>query len=85
MKKISAQKMSGKMVMDLDGGEIGILHNVVADAATGMLSELVVKPVAELDTSGFKEEDEYIVIPFQVVKAIKDVIIVDREEMRERA
>ena len=85
MKKISAQKMSGKMVMDLDGGEIGILHNVVADAATGMLSELVVKPAAELDTSEFKEEGEYIVIPFQVVKAIKDVIIVDREEMRERA
>ncbi|MEA2032377.1 MAG: PRC-barrel domain-containing protein [Euryarchaeota archaeon] len=85
MKKISAQKLSGKMVMDLDGGEIGILHNVVADAATGMLSELVVKPAAELDTSGFKEEDKYILIPFQAVKAMKDVIIVDREEMRVRA
>jgi len=50
MKKISAQKLSGKTVMDLDGSEIGILHNVVADAATGLLSELVVKPAAELET-----------------------------------
>jgi len=81
MKKISAQKLSGKMVMDLDGGEIGILHNVVVDVATGMLSELVVKPAAELDTSGFKEGDEYIFIPFQAVKAMKDVIIVDSEEI----
>jgi sporulation protein YlmC with PRC-barrel domain len=81
MKKISAQEMSDKMVMDLDGSEIGILHNVVADAATGLLSELVVKPAAELDTSGFKERDEYICIPFQAVKAVKDVIIVDSEEI----
>ncbi len=81
MKKISAQKMGDKMVMDLDGSEIGILHNVVADAATGLLSELVVKPAAELDTSGFKERDEYICIPFQAVKAVKDVIIVDSEEI----
>jgi len=81
MKKISAQEMSDKMVMDLDGSEIGILHNVVADAATGLLSELVVKPAAELDTTGFKEGDEYIFIPFQAVKAVKDVIIVDSEEI----
>lgn len=81
MKKISAQKLSGKTVMDLDGSEIGILHNVVADVATGLLSELVVKPAAELDTSGFKEEGEYILIPFQAVKAVKDVIIVDSEGM----
>jgi sporulation protein YlmC with PRC-barrel domain len=72
------------MVMDLDGGEIGILHNVVVDVATGLLSELVVKPAADLDTSGFKEGDAYIFIPFQAVKAMKDVIIVDREEIRER-
>jgi len=85
MKKISAQKLSDKKVMDLEGSEIGILHNVVADAATGLLSELMVKPAAEFDTSGFKEEGEYISIPFQAVKAIKDVIIVDSEEIRVRA
>jgi sporulation protein YlmC with PRC-barrel domain len=67
--------------MDLDGGEIGILHNVVVDVATGLLSELVVKPAAELDTTGFKGEEGYIFIPFQAVKAIKDVIIVDNEEI----
>ena len=69
--------------MDLDGREIGILHNIVVDGATGLLSELVVKPAAELDTSGFKEGDAYIFIPFQAVKAMKDVIIVDREEVQD--
>jgi len=42
--------------MDLDGREIGILHNIVVDGATGLLSELVVKPAAELDTTGFKAD-----------------------------
>jgi sporulation protein YlmC with PRC-barrel domain len=57
----------------------------VAEAATGMLKELVVKPNDELDTSKFRKEDEYIYIPFDAVKAVKDVIVVDSEIIRERA
>jgi len=83
--KISVLNLSNKRVVDSEGGEIGALHNIVAEAATGMLKELVVKPNDELDTSKFRKEDEYIYIPFDAVKAVKDVIVVDSEIIRERA
>lgn len=85
MQKISALKLSDKRVVDSEGGEMGMLHNIVADAGTGMLRELVVKPADELDTSNFRKEDEYIFIPFDAVKAIKDVIVVESERIRARA
>ncbi|MHC1599556.1 MAG: PRC-barrel domain-containing protein [Candidatus Methanospirareceae archaeon] len=83
--KISALKLSNKRVVDSEGSEMGMLHNIVAEAGTGMLRELVVKPAEELDTSRFKMEDDYIFIPFDAVKAIKDVIVVDSEKLRTRA
>jgi sporulation protein YlmC with PRC-barrel domain len=85
MQKISALKLSNKRVVDSEGSEMGMLRNIVAEAGTGMLRELVVKPAEELDTSRFKMEDDYIFIPFDAVKAIKDVIVVDSEKLRTRA
>jgi sporulation protein YlmC with PRC-barrel domain len=85
MQKISALKLSNKRVVDSEGSEMGTLLNIVAEAGTGMLKELVVKPADELDTSRFRKEDEYIFIPFEAVKAIKDVIVVDSEKLGARA
>jgi sporulation protein YlmC with PRC-barrel domain len=83
--KISALKLSNKKVVDSEGSEMGIVHNIVAEAGTGMLKELVIKPSDELDTSNFKKEDDYVFLPFDAVKAIKDVIVVDSEKIRTRA
>lgn len=85
MQKISALKLSNKRIVDSEGSEIGTLHNIVAEAGTGMLKELVVKPAEELDKSRFREERGDIFIPFDAVKAIKDVIMVDSEKIRARA
>lgn len=85
MQRISALKLSDKQVVDSEGREMGILFNIIADTGTGLLRELVVKPADELDTSKFKKEDEYIIIPFGAVKAIKDVIVIDSEMIRARA
>lgn len=85
MGRISVLKLSNKRVVDSDGGEVGMLHNIVAEANTGLLRELVVKPSDELDTSKFKEEDGYVFIPFDAVSAVKDVIVVDTLKMRVRA
>jgi sporulation protein YlmC with PRC-barrel domain len=85
MEKISVLKLSEKRVMDSEGVEMGVLHNIIAEAGTGALKELVVKPAEDLDTSRFRKEDEYIFIPFDAVKAIRDVIIVDSEKIRTRA
>ncbi len=85
MKKISAQKLNDKKVMDSEGTEMGVFHNMVVDAGTGLLTELVVKPATELDTSRFRKEGNYIFIPFDTVKAIGDVIVVDSEKIRTHA
>lgn len=83
MRKISGQMLTDKKVVDLEGEIMGVLHNVVADTETGILTELVVKPAAELDTSRFKMDNGYLFIPFDAVTAIKDVIVVDVGMMRE--
>jgi sporulation protein YlmC with PRC-barrel domain len=85
MGKVSVLKLSDKRVMDSEGVEVGVLHNIVAEAGTGILKELVIKPADELDTSRFKKEEDYILIPFDAVKAVRDVIIVDSDRMRVRA
>jgi len=85
MGKLSVLNMSEKRVVDSEGVEVGVLHNIVAEAETGVLKDLVVKPADEFDTSELRKEDEYIFVPFDAVKAVKHVIIVDSEKMRVRA
>ena len=84
MRKMSSLMLSDKKVVDTEGGDMGVLHDLVADAETGILTELVVKPAAELDTSKFKTDDGYLLIPFNTVTAIKDVIVVDIKQIREQ-
>jgi sporulation protein YlmC with PRC-barrel domain len=84
MTKMSSLMLSDKKVLDTEGGEMGVLHNIVADGGTGILTELVVKPAAELDTSKFKTDEGYLFIPFDTVTAIKDVIVVDIKLVREQ-
>jgi sporulation protein YlmC with PRC-barrel domain len=79
---VSAKALNHKRVVDTRGSELGVSHNIVADVETGMLIELVVKPNAKHDTSEFKKEGDHIFIPFDAVKGVKDVILVDSEKMR---
>jgi len=83
--RMFAQKLSYKEVLDSEGREMGVLYNIVVDAKTGILTELVIKPASELDTSGFKKENGYILIPFDAVKSVRDVIVLDSEKIKTRA
>ncbi len=83
--RMFALNLSFKEVMDSEGRELGVLHNIVIDARTGILTELVVKPASDLDTSGFKKENDYIFLPFDAVKSVRDVIVLDSERIRPRA
>lgn len=85
MQKISAHELSNKRVVDSGGREIGLLKNMVAEAGSGMLKELIVKPAEKLDLSRFKTVENYIFIPFDAVSGIEDVIIVDSEKVHARA
>ncbi len=83
--KMSAQKLGYKEVMDASDREIGELHNIIMDATTGRLTELVIKPASMLDTSGLKKENDNIIISIDAVKSIRDVIVLESEKMRKRA
>ncbi len=79
MAKILAKNLFNKRVMLTDGSELGIANNVVMDTHTGALVYLVVKPNTFVDTSKYKIQDNYLLVPFDAVRAAKDYAIVDKK------
>jgi sporulation protein YlmC with PRC-barrel domain len=78
MSKLFAKNLSSKQVMATDGTELGVLFNIVMDVKTGNLIDLIVKPDLALDTSKYKTDEQYLLLPFESVRAIKDYIVVDK-------
>lgn len=79
MTRILAKNLSKKKVMLTDGSELGFANDVVIDSRSGDLLYLMVKPNPVVEVSGFDVQDDYIVIPFKAVKAIKDYAIIDKK------
>ncbi|RLI82193.1 MAG: PRC-barrel domain containing protein [Archaeoglobales archaeon] len=73
---ITAKSIAKKIVTLSDGTIIGELYNVLVDFKTGSLLSLLVKPSKNVDY--FEIQDDLYVIPFDLVKAISDYIVVDR-------
>ncbi|MEZ5334552.1 MAG: PRC-barrel domain-containing protein [Methanolobus sp.] len=82
MVSVFAKNLSSKQVMATDGTEIGILFNIVMDIGSGEIIDLIVKPDMSLDTSRYKTDEQYILLPFESVRAIKDYIVVDKNMAR---
>ena len=78
MSKVFAKNLSSKQVMATDGTELGVLFNMVMDVKTGDLVDLLIKPDLALDTSKYHTDDQYLIVPFEAVRAIKDYIVVDK-------
>jgi sporulation protein YlmC with PRC-barrel domain len=79
MAKILAKNLANKRVMLTDGSELGTANNVIMETHTGELLYLLVKPSAVIDTSKYKTQDGFILIPFEAVRAAKDYAIVDKK------
>jgi sporulation protein YlmC with PRC-barrel domain len=79
---IFASELSDKKVVDTSGSEIGELDHLRVEATTGNLTNLMVKPVPNLNLSEFNASGNLIVVPFAAVKAVKDVIVVDGEQLK---
>ncbi|HEX59509.1 MAG TPA: hypothetical protein ENF26_05130 [Methanomicrobia archaeon] len=77
MKKVFTQKLIDMKVIDVEGSEIGRVKNIIADVKTGALTDLVVEPEVKLDTSSFKRDGEFILVPFEHVRAVGDIITVE--------
>ncbi len=48
------------------------------DVRSGSIEDIVVKPDIALDKAKYKEEGEFVLMPFDSVRAIKDYIVVDK-------
>jgi len=79
MMQIFAKNLRNKQVMSSDGLTIGILSNLVIDVSTGNIIDLVIKPDMGLDKEKFKVVDDFVLISFDAVRAIKDYIVVDKK------
>ncbi|MCZ7399656.1 MAG: PRC-barrel domain-containing protein [Candidatus Methanoperedens sp.] len=94
MAKILAKNLANKRVMLTDGselgfasnvvidtqsGELGFASNVVIDTQSGALVYLVVKPTPMVETSKYKTQSGFVLIPFEAVRAAKDYAIVDKK------
>jgi len=79
MMQIFAKNLRNKQVMSSDGMTIGILSNLVIDVNTGDIIDLVIKPDMGLDKEKFKVDDDFVLISFDAVRAIKDYMVVDKK------
>jgi sporulation protein YlmC with PRC-barrel domain len=78
-KEIFAKNLSNKQVMGSDGTDLGALYDLVIDVNTGDILDLMVKPDPDLNVQEFKIENDFLLLPFDSVRAIKDYIVVDRK------
>ncbi len=77
MKKF-ATELTGKTVMTNDGRILGMIENFVVDAKSGRISDVLVIPAAEVDPRVNKVDPQgRLVLPFQGMKSIRDVVVMD--------
>lgn len=76
--KVLASELQGKTVMSDEGLMLGRLRNIQMNEATGNLTNVLIEPSGDVDPRLFKRDDRgYLLFPFQNVKAVRDVIIMD--------
>jgi len=77
MKKF-ATELRGKTVMTNDGQILGTIENFIINTKTGRLSDVLVMPSENISPTGFKIDPEgRFVLPFQGMRAVKDVVVMN--------
>ena len=75
--RITESEIRGKTVMSEGGLFLGVLRNVTVDQKTGELRNLLIEPSEDIDTRLYHvDEQGHIVLDFNAVKSVKDVVIV---------
>jgi len=71
-----ANDIQDKYVMSSDGKYLGTVDNLVVDTKSGKVLHILVIPSEEVDIRRFRmDSQDRLVLPFNKVKSIKDVII----------
>lgn len=77
MKKF-ATELTGKTVMTNDGRILGMIENFVVDSRSGKISDVLLIPAEEVDPRVHKVDPQgRLVMAFQGMKAIRDVVVMD--------
>ncbi len=80
MKKF-ATELKGKTVMTNDGQILGMIENFIVDTRSGKVQDVLVIPAEEIEPRLFKTDAQgRIILPFQGMKAIKDVVVMNVEQ-----
>lgn len=75
--RIFENELRGKTVMTEGGLIIGVLRNITMDQRTGELKNLLVEPSEDIDVRLYHlDERGHIILDFDSVKSVKDVVIV---------
>ncbi|MBZ3935852.1 PRC-barrel domain-containing protein [Methanimicrococcus blatticola] len=82
MKYYAKRLLDNKKIMSTDAKELGMLEDIHINAKTGSIMDLVVSPADGLDVAKYQKEEDYILIPFSAVSAVKDYIIVDKDKAK---
>ncbi|MFC7077674.1 PRC-barrel domain-containing protein [Haloarcula halophila] len=71
-----ASTLSGKQVMSTDGQQVGRLHNITIDPATGSLESVIVE-TERTEIFGTEQDSEgHIELPATVLEAVRDHVII---------
>ncbi|HDD59535.1 MAG: PRC-barrel domain-containing protein [Thermoplasmata archaeon] len=74
--KIFAEELRNKEIYSSDGLKLGIIDNLVVDTKTGKVLHILVWPAETVDMTRFRvDSQQRIVLPFNKIKSIKDVVI----------
>jgi sporulation protein YlmC with PRC-barrel domain len=77
MNQIMVKSLSGKTVVSIDGAKIGTLHNITVNQKSGDLLDIIVKADPTYTSSRYKQEGNYVIVPFSDVKNVGDFIILE--------
>ncbi len=68
--------LRGKTIMSATGDILGIIDNFVVDTDSGEIAHVLVAPTEHLDLTMYTRDAlERIVLPFEKIKSVKDVVV----------
>jgi sporulation protein YlmC with PRC-barrel domain len=76
----SKVELVGKTVMNDEGIQIGIIKKFLFDKKTGNIRTILIEPSKEININDYKRNEQgRIIIPFENVSSVQDVMIIEKE------
>ncbi|MEE9593169.1 MAG: PRC-barrel domain-containing protein [Thermoplasmata archaeon] len=71
-------ELTGKTVMTNDGRILGVIDNFVVDTRNGHVQDVLVAAADDVDVRAFRADARgRLLLPFQGMRAIRDVVVMD--------